>query len=250
MGCGSLTHPNRWTPQVLAAASLVAAAPPGNNRVCFWFTSRTTEPKVLLKNATKATVFLLSPGENWENQLKTENSGRVDSKWKSVNNMGFVYINALHIFIRLGSGIKFPTPNIIYQKFHANLHSRLLISSISRFSHSFSKCQGKEKVCKQFCWSLQIRPSCFWNELKTLPNDFAGSSSKNLKYIMRKTTTQNLVHSCCHSISCHHAFPTPPPKKLTMHLKIGGPPGKKCLGILSKKKTRMLITQPGSWHLP
>ena len=125
--------------------------------------------------------------------------------------MGFVYINDLYIPL-LGSAlvIKFPTPNIIYPEFHANLHSRLLISSISRFSHSFSKYQGKEKACKQFCWSLQIRPSCFWKGVKTLPNDFAGSNSKNLKYIK---TTQNLVHGFCYSIPCHHAFSAAPRKK-------------------------------------
>lgn len=153
----------------------------------------------LKRNVTKATFFGgKSPGWKLENPTKTEIPlcKSEISKWKSVSLMGFVYINDLHIVIRPDSGIKFPTPNIIpkncllfsngsVKNLHANLHSRLLISSISRFSHSFSKYQGNEKVCKQFCWSLQIRPSCFWKGVKTLPNDFAGSNSKNLKYIMR-----------------------------------------------------------------
>lgn len=158
--------------------------------------------------ATTGCVFgsrheLLSPKCSWKTQRKRPfffyhlvKIGKSTKNWELWKSRFEVKISEQHGFclhkwsyislLGLGSGIKFPTPNIIYQKFHANLHSRLLISSISRFSHSFSKYHGKEKVCKQFCWSLQIRPSCFWNELKTLPNDFAGSNSKNLKYIMMR----------------------------------------------------------------
>ena len=90
----------------------------------------------------------------WENPTKTEIplcKCKFRSE-KSVSLNGFCLQEwPIHTVIRLGSGIKFPTPNIIYPEFHANLHSRLLISSISRLSHSFSKYKGKGKVCKQCC---------------------------------------------------------------------------------------------------
>ena len=134
----------------------------------FGLTSRTTEPKVLLKNANGQATFLLrnhlvkigKSNKNWDTTL--EKYGKVNFEVKNQWTSWVLFTRMTYISL-LGPAlvIKFPTPNIIHQEFHANLHSRLLISSISRFSHSFSKYQGKEKVCKQFCWSLQIQPSCF-----------------------------------------------------------------------------------------
>lgn len=152
-----------------------------------------------------------SPGEKLENPTKTE-IPLCKSKFrseKSVSRNGFRLQEwPIHTVIRLGYGIKFPTPNIIYPEFHANLHSRLLISSISRFSHSFSKYQGKEKACKQFCWSLQIRPSCFWKGVKTLPNDFAGSNRKTWNTLRLPKTWCMVFATVSHVIMLFLQHPT------------------------------------------